>query len=249
MGFTRSTADVKVHQSMADYPRVEDGMSAEELKKKFDAPAEQLQKDLNKLVDELEAETGANSTGAQQLTPGDTTAPNVQAKLLYLLEQIQNAILNQIPDGSITETKLNPEYASLLAKTNGTLQEGLNAEKINGKTDSELYGYMIKMGEYTGNSVESQTIELGFKPSAVYVSSTLKRYFEDGDGASRDDSGLITSDGLSVTYTYAGGSYSGNNTLTDTGFVVNKLKSSSGKLNEYYGLNETNRKYHYIAFR
>lgn len=248
MGFTKSIADVKVHQSMADYPRVEDGMSAEELKKKFDAPAEQLQSDLNKLVDELEDTAGAMNIGAMALTGDDTSANNVQAKLLYILEQIQNTVLSQIPDGTITKAKINTEYANKLAEKDGTLQENLNAQLINGNTDLEMYRSMIKIGNYTGNSSESQTIDVGFKPTAVVVSAIKKDYVYDYRVQSLDNNGLITADGFNIGYETTGGWYSATNVLTDTGFTVNKPKKGTEKT-DVCGLNISNQKYSYIAFR
>lgn len=253
MGFTRSTTDVKIHQSMSDYPRVEDGISAEELKKKFDAPAEQLQKDLNTLEKELEDKTGATSLGAMPLSDGDNSGDNVQAKLEYLLGQAQNAVQGQIIDGSITQSKLDPNFSSSIAYKNGELQENLNAEKINGKTDIELYRSMIKIGFYTGNSTESQTVEVGFKPSAVIICTTSKIYR--GDGSSpQENIGIIAENGLKETYkgtnlvTYTGQ----ENILTDNGFTVHKLKRTyDGEIqyNSSMGFNIKGTIYTYIAFR
>lgn len=165
MSFTKSTTDISVHQKLGDYPSQDDGITADELKKKFDYPAETLQEDLNKVVEELSKNTASSNIGADKIHESDASAENVQAKLEKIYKDLQNVTLGQIPDGSITEEKLNANYSSTLAKKDGELQIGLNAEKLGGFRFSDFY----KIGEYTGNrstmGTETQTIELGFKPS------------------------------------------------------------------------------------
>lgn len=107
---------------------------------------------------------------------------------------------------------------------------------------------MIAIGSYTGNSSESQTINLGFKPRAVIISATKKNYVYDYRTQSSDNEGLITSEGFLVSYDNKGTGYSATNTLTDTGFVVNKPKNGT-KTTDACGLNIANQKYSYIAFR
>lgn len=143
MGFTRSNADLKIIQKLSDYPNMEDGLSSEELKKKFDEGAEILQEDLNKLMVEMEDLYGASKIGVKQLSDGDTSDNNVQGKLLYLLEQIQNTNLGQIADGSITKEKMNIDYANSLAEKNGEMQTNLNAEMVGGKKEEEIGSYTI----------------------------------------------------------------------------------------------------------
>ena len=167
MGFTRSTADLKVHQKLSDYPRVEDGVSAEELKKRFDAPAEQLQKDLNNLQEELEGVLSASKIGANLLDANDTSENNVQAKLEKIRSEIQNTVLGQIPDSSIDKTKMNPEYDNTLAKKDGEVQENLNANYLEGKNLAgikEIMTGQFKTGTFTGNGEQTLTINVGFKP-------------------------------------------------------------------------------------
>lgn len=116
MSFTKSTTDISVHQKLGDYPNQDNGMTADELKKKFDYPAETLQKDLNKIVEELENENATQSIGANKLDENDETENNVQAKLDKIYQATKDVTLGQIPDGTITEEKLDGEYANSLAK-------------------------------------------------------------------------------------------------------------------------------------
>lgn len=116
MSFTKSTTDISVHQKLGDYPNQDNGMTADELKKKFDYPAETLQNDLNKIVEELENENATQSIGASKLDENDETENNVQAKLDKIYQATKDVTLGQIPDGTITEKKLASDYANSLAK-------------------------------------------------------------------------------------------------------------------------------------
>lgn len=138
MGFTRSTTTTNVHSTLGDYPSVDDGLTPEQLKARFDSPATGLKTDLNGLMTELEASTSAASVGASTLYSGDTSDANVQAKLEHLQDELEGIALNEIPDNSITEAKLVSTYSSLLAKKNGILQTDLNSHKLGGKALSTI---------------------------------------------------------------------------------------------------------------
>ena len=60
MGFTRSTTDISVHQKLGDYPNLDNGLTPDDLKKRYDYPAETIQRDLNNLEVELEKETNSS---------------------------------------------------------------------------------------------------------------------------------------------------------------------------------------------
>lgn len=158
MSFTRSTTDLKVHQSLSDYPNVEDGLSAEELKEKFDAPAEQLQKDLNKLEEELEASSAASSIGAEKLDANDYSEGTVLDKLKKINEDVKNVVLNQIPNNTITQEKMESNYEQTIAKKDGTLQTGLNTEKLGGSTKQEI---IDSAGAFSETRVISSEKEVG----------------------------------------------------------------------------------------
>lgn len=138
MSFTRSTTTTNVHSTLGDYPAVDDGLTAAQLKSRFDSPATGLKTDLNGLMDELENANGAGSLGASALDENDTSDDNVQAKLEKLHQEIQDVVLGDIPDGSITQAKLNETYEATLGKKNSTLQTGLNAEKVGGSTLAQI---------------------------------------------------------------------------------------------------------------
>lgn len=232
MGFTRSERDVKIIQKLSDYPNAEDGMSAEQLKENFDKGSLILQEDLNKLQEELEENKSAGFLGAQYLDDTDESSNNVQAKLEYLLNQIKGVSQGQVPDGSITEKKLDPSYSNSVAKKDGTLQKGLNAEKIGGILVSEIFSVGNYTGTYklqTSGSIETQTITLGFRPRFLVIVCERK-FAMLINGIGIYNSGSSSTANVEITAEYA--------EVLDNGFNV------SGS-----SLNAKDDVFTYIAFR
>ena len=116
MGFTRINDNVSVHQSMPDEPNIDDGLSAEELKKKFDEPSEKLKEAVNRLLTELEDKLCSSKLGAESLYDGDTSSSNIQSKLILLKKLIDEASVGTLPDNSITEEKLITDFRNNIAK-------------------------------------------------------------------------------------------------------------------------------------
>lgn len=175
MGFTRSTTNVSVHQGLSDYPNQDDGLTAAQLKATFDFPAETLQNDLNGLETELEDVSSAANIGADVITAGDESDANVQAKLEKLAADMVGITQGAVADGSITLAKLASSLADSLAVKDGTLQTGLNSQKVGGYTISNIQNYakgVIKSGTYTGNttgSTTTNTITVGIQPKLLII--------------------------------------------------------------------------------
>lgn len=237
MAFTRITADMNNHQSLADEPNIENGLTAEELKKLYDKAANDLKDGINKLIDELEDTTGASFINSEPIHSGDTSENSILAKLKMLYKEIQNVTQGAIPDGSITESKLDTNYSVLLAKRNGELQGNLNAELLGGLKLEDLYRFInggIVAGTYEGNytnSTQTQTINVGFKAKAIII---LGKNDELGFGGTNAIGLIINNTGYLV---------SGNDInllnieLTDSGFVLGRT------------LNNNTEIYSYVAFR
>ncbi len=241
--FTKFEKDVSVHQSLADEPNVDNGLSAEGLKKKWDKPAEDLKQAFNNLIDEMWEKTGDTHIGSMPLVEGDTSGATVRDKLLYLLAAIQNVTLGQIPDGSVTKEKLDSNYTNTLAVKNGEIQPNLNTEKIGGKTLDELASYFMVTGSFSFSANE-QTISLGFTPRCIITNS----------GATRYGSTVLESTQMVTTerpkYVYDGGNYTtpGYIEIVENGFkfkgsVDNNKELTMGDAVEY------GTGYRYIAFR
>ena len=240
MGFTRSTTNISVHQGLSDYPNQDDGLSAAQLKQTFDFPAETLQNDLNNLESELEAVESAASIGADVIAVGDESDANVQAKLEKIYTDMQAISQGSVADGSITESKLSSGLDALIAKKNGVLQQGLDAEKVGGSTLAQIQAYVdagIVSGTYTGNTTGSSTtntITLGFQPKLLVLRGHYpKATLSDNDALAIivGTTGKILIDGESspkkITIT-----------LTSTGFTL------TGK-----DMNYSTKTYNYVALR
>jgi hypothetical protein len=169
--FTKFEENVSVHQSLANEPNIDNGLSAEELKKAWDKPAEELKKAFNNLIDEITEETAARQIGAIQLEESDDSEDTVQGKLGYLLKTIQGISQGQIPDGTITKAKLDSEYSGSLAEKNGVLQVGLNTEMVAGETLTQILAHRnFVVGTYQGNKTNTPIeVDLGFKPHCVVI--------------------------------------------------------------------------------
>lgn len=96
--FTQKVAD------LADKPQ----LTSADFKAKFDAAPDELRLKVNSNVDALlsttEGDSGANNIGATALNTKSGTT--VQAQLEYLQTEVNNVVLGQIPDGSLTSVKL-----------------------------------------------------------------------------------------------------------------------------------------------
>lgn len=242
MGFTRSTTDISVHQKLGDYPNQDNGLTPEELKKTYDKPAETLQKDLNNLEAELEELHASSKIGAEPIDGNDTSEANVQAKLVRIYEQLQNVILNQIPDGSITKEKLNAEYSGVLAEKTGEVQTNLNAEMVGGITANQINEMQVVTGTYTGNGASTKIIDLGFSPKAVFVQKVLPGIADDRANAFTGGLAIGNSPvyGTSTDYICVG--------IVENGFRVGYYRQSGSG----YYFNNSNAQgaiYNYIVWR
>ena len=246
MGFTRSTTNTEVHQNMPDYPSGE-GYTTSQLKTAFDAPATGLKTDLNGLMTELEATDSAASIGATALDAGDDSDGNVQAKLEYLLSELQGIALGNIPDGTITAAKMNATYDGTLAKKDGTLQSGLNAEQLGGSTLATITALITATGHTTGtftvnyanNPDGNYTLALGFQPSVViYIRQNTT-------GASVPGFPLIgVAIGSTCMYYDTGSDTWKTNspTLSSTGITLKNFTTKSGDTTYTHNMS-------YVAFR
>lgn len=146
MGFTRFTDNVSIHQSMADEPNIDDGLSAEQLKAKFDEPAEKLKNAFNNLIGELESNVSAGMMGAQKLNDTDSSDENIQAKLESLQSQITtinntNIATSKIEDGAITTSKI----ANVNVTTEKIANGSVTTDKIsNGSVTGEKIDENVK---------------------------------------------------------------------------------------------------------
>lgn len=188
MSFTRSTENISVHQQLSDYPNQDDGLSAAELKQRFDYPAEQIQSDLNGLMGQLESTSASASLGAGDMFSGDTSGDTVQDKLNKLYSDIQDIALGTIPDDSITESKLVTTYSSTLAKKQdlGLLYLASKYKAITGgQTPSSYTSPSLTTASPQGHTV---TVEEG---TTTEISDVYTMFNGSGNERIKGDSNIV----------------------------------------------------------
>ncbi|MFR3786170.1 MAG: hypothetical protein ACLTWR_02565 [Agathobaculum desmolans] len=236
---------------LADQPN----MQPHELKEYFDSSPEELRQSHNGLCDALTAKTAASALGFSRTAgvPADT----VQAAVENVQQQLDAAVMGNIPSGSVTGDKLAQDVrdrftaienaakseASTRASGDSNLQSQINTHttQISSLTATECE---VVFGSYVGDGTESRTIALGFQPRAVFVIPQSGQMFFDNIQTQKGYGGLampglpcfederyphiqIISNGFSVFFRQK--TITGNNCTART--------------------NEQYRKYFYIAFK
>ena len=165
-------------------------MQPNELKAYFDSSPEQLRQAHNGLCDALTEATSSTSAAAAlgfQRTAG-VPADNVQDAIEDVQAQLTDAVLGNIPSGSVTGDKLAQdvrdrftaiETAAATEVTNRTSADNNLQNQINTHTNqiSSLTSGKAEfvMGTYSGNDEYERTISLGFTPKAVILSDRAGR--------------------------------------------------------------------------
>jgi hypothetical protein len=119
VALTEFTTDMAIIAALADLPNASSGLTAAQLKAKFDEGGTALKTYINDtLIPALESTTdgssGADQIGATAIT--ELTGTTVQSLLESLKTYIDNAILGAIPNGSITDAKLSVAAEQILAR-------------------------------------------------------------------------------------------------------------------------------------
>ena len=115
MAITKITKDMAIIAVLADLPNATDDLTPAQLKAKFDEGGSALKTYVNDtLIPALESvvdgSSGADNVGATQISTSPST---VQGILEWLKDQIDNTVLGDIPDGSLTDAKLSDGVADI----------------------------------------------------------------------------------------------------------------------------------------
>ena len=218
-------------------------MQPNELKAYFDSSPEEVRQAHNSLCDALTTATTAATAAANlgfQTTAG-VPADNVQDAIENVQDQLDAAVMGNIPSGSVTNDKLAQDVrdhfttiensvtteASTRASGDSSLQGQINT--LNGRMSTAETAIArkceIQLGSYEGTGeYNTQTIVLGYQPLAVLVSGGRALY---GDGTEHPHD--VVMPGLDGVFT----------SVTATGFTV------TGWLN----LSSWTPAYRYIAFK
>ena len=166
-------------------------MQPNELKAYFDSSPEEVRQAYNGLCDALTTATSAATAAANlgfQTTAG-VPADNVQDAIEDVQAQLTDAVLGNIPSGSVTQDKLAQDVRDRFTaiETAATTEAGTRASadsteasarasadtnlqnQINTHTTQIAAKCEIIAGYYDGNQAASQIISLGRTPKAVLV--------------------------------------------------------------------------------
>ena len=233
-------------------------MQPNELKAYFDSSPEELRQAYNGLCDALTTATSAATAAANlgfQTTAG-VPADNVQDAIENVQEQLDAAVMGNIPSGSVTGDKLAQDVRDRFtaietaATTEASTRASADSTEASARAaaDNNLQGQInthttqiaakceVVFGSYTGNGAESRTIALGFYPKAVFVIPQSGQMFFDNIQTHEGYGGLALRNSPCF---FSQGSL--HIQITNNGFSVFS--------NEYSSTNQNNMKYFYIAFK
>ena len=214
--------------SLPDQPN----MQPDELKAYFDSSPEQLRQAHNGLCDALTEATSSTSAASGlgfQRTAG-VPADNVQDAIEDVQAQLTDAVLGNIPSGSVTEDKLAQDVrdrfaaieSAAAAETSARASADTAETAARASADSNLQTQInakceIIYGSYTGDGTAERTISLGRTPKAlilcknegimfdststIYGGVALPNYPVYSNGA-KHDAAAIVNGGFKV-YTYS----------------------------------------------
>ena len=216
-------------------------MQPDELKAYFDSSPEEVRQAHNSLCDALTTATSAATAAANlgfQTTAG-VPADNVQDAIEDVQAQLTDAVLGNIPSGSVTQDKLAQDVrdrftaienaakseASTRSSGDNNLQEQINTHTSQiaslTSTKCELY-----YGSYAGDGQSNQYISLGFAPKAVICAQS---------------DGQIEQSGRSIGAIAFPG--------TDGGLRIEGNGFRVYYNSEYYWNNSSNRSFKFIAIK
>ena len=181
MAFTKITANVQNISALGDEPNVDDGLSASQLKAKFDKAGVDIKAGVNNLIDELADTTAAANIGADALDVSDTSDNTVQDKLEYLQTEMQSITQGAVADGSITAAKLASDAVTTAKIDDGAVTDTKLDSSVTDLIDAKAE---IAKSTYTGDgtygSANPTTLTFTKAPKAVvlpfYIKGSVKNF-------------------------------------------------------------------------
>lgn len=166
MAFSKITKDMHIIAALDDEPNDVGGLSAAQLKAKFDEGGLALKTFINNWIDAIAAGTAAANIGAKDLND-DTT------DLQTALDNLAGAVIGTLPDGSVTTAKLH-DGAVTTAKI---ADEAVTDDKVDWATSAiariEVLSYA---GTGTYGSSNKNTLTFTNEPKLVMVLGYFNPY-------------------------------------------------------------------------
>lgn len=157
MAFTQLTDDLNIVQALDDEPNDVGGLSAQQLKAKFDEAPNLIKAYLNNVfLAELGGDDGAPNVGVTAIPemPGVT---NVQDALTGIILMLQDVTQGAVADGSITTAKL----ANLAATTEKLADACVTTNKVaaDAVTTAKIAGLAVTAAKLAADAVETAKIK------------------------------------------------------------------------------------------
>lgn len=159
MALTQLTTDLNIIQALEDEPNDVGGLSAAQLKAKFDEAANAIKTFLNNtLIAELEGDTGAPNIGIEAIAEL-TDVDNVQDALEGIIVMLQDVTQGAVADGSITTAKL----ANLSVATAKVIDAAITEAKLasNAVTTAKIVDLSVTAAKLAASAVETAKIADG----------------------------------------------------------------------------------------
>jgi len=154
MSFEKFNEDMNIIAALDDEPNDRGGMTAAELKARFDKAGRLLKEYINGLVDRMADRSAAGNIGVTPFT--GVTAANLQAALEALQANINGVQAGTVSDGSITTAKLD----DLAVTVNKLAQGAVWADKLasSAVTTVKIKNKNVTAGKLADGAVETEKI-------------------------------------------------------------------------------------------
>ena len=178
MALTAFNEDMEIISKLSDLPNDTDGLTAAELKARFDRAGTLLKAYINgTLLAELSGSGAAGSLGVDKVN-GTDMGSTVQAALDALAAQIVEATLGTIPDKSIGESK----FADLAVSTRALSELAVTAAKIaaGAVTAEKLATGAVSTAKIATGAVTNEKTDFsaGFSPAGPIRLTKGVHYFD-----------------------------------------------------------------------
>jgi len=158
MSFTRFTEETGNISALSDRPNDMEGLSASELKARFDKAGNDVKEYINdELLPALEATTAAGNIGIAAIT--GLVANTVQEALQALFTALQDVTLGDIPDGSIGTAKMADDAITEDKLDDGTVTTAKLADGA--ATEGKIGTGAVTTAKLGNASVTSEKIAAG----------------------------------------------------------------------------------------
>jgi hypothetical protein len=153
MAFTKMEQDVEIVSKMKDRPwEPPNGLSAAEIKEKFDEAGKRLKAFINTHIDELGRAASAGNIGAIIIVDGEPEPTTLQDILNLLVTRSKTAADDSIPTGAIKDNAVTtPKIKDAAVTSSKIASNAVTAKKIAANAVSRVYNGTLLVAAWDGN--------------------------------------------------------------------------------------------------